>query len=203
MGKSIFKQPSPSQSHFAAVPSADIQRSRFDRSSGYKTTADAGFLYPVFCDEVLPGDSFHMKATNFSRLSTPLRPLMDNLKSDIHFFFVPSRLVWENFTKFMGERPTPDFDPNTLTVPVLPLQYGTSANADDLACRKVAEYFGLPFKAAPQASSKSSYVVNVNSLPFRAYNLIYSKCYRDWETDRKSTRLNSSHSAKSRMPSSA
>ena len=28
-------------------------------------------------------------------------------------------------------------------------------------------------------------------------------CYRDWETDRKSTRLNSSHSAKSRMPSSA
>ena len=27
--------------------------------------------------------------------------------------------------------------------------------------------------------------------------------YRDWETDRKSTRLNSSHSAKSRMPSSA
>ena len=31
---------------------------------------------------------------------------------------------------------------------------------------------------------------------------IYSG-YRDWETDRKSTRLNSSHSAKSRMPSSA
>ena len=30
-----------------------------------------------------------------------------------------------------------------------------------------------------------------------------SRIYRDWETDRKSTRLNSSHSAKSRMPSSA
>ena len=32
---------------------------------------------------------------------------------------------------------------------------------------------------------------------------IIATSYRDWETDRKSTRLNSSHSAKSRMPSSA
>ena len=32
---------------------------------------------------------------------------------------------------------------------------------------------------------------------------IFIGMYRDWETDRKSTRLNSSHSAKSRMPSSA
>ena len=31
----------------------------------------------------------------------------------------------------------------------------------------------------------------------------YGRCYRDWETDRKSTRLNSSHSRASRMPSSA
>ena len=31
----------------------------------------------------------------------------------------------------------------------------------------------------------------------------YPGCYRDWETDRKSTRLNSSHSGESRMPSSA
>ena len=37
--------------------------------------------------------------------------------------------------------------------------------------------------------------------PFDPIDLIVE--YRDWETDRKSTRLNSSHSAKSRMPSSA
>ena len=35
------------------------------------------------------------------------------------------------------------------------------------------------------------------------FNYFGRGCYRDWETDRKSTRLNSSHSAKSRMPSSA
>ena len=40
-----------------------------------------------------------------------------------------------------------------------------------------------------------------NEYSFNEYDLIYG--YRDWETDRKSTRLNSSHSAKSRMPSSA
>ena len=43
------------------------------------------------------------------------------------------------------------------------------------------------------ASSGTDYITFVS----------YPRKYRDWETDRKSTRLNSSHSAKSRMPSSA
>ena len=50
-----------------------------------------------------------------------------------------------------------------------------------------------------------------NEFSYRVYDqdsdfglqLELAPTYRDWETDRKSTRLNSSHSAKSRMPSSA
>lgn len=84
---------------FSEVPSADIQRSKFDRSHGYKTTFDSGFLIPYFTDEVLPGDTFNLRTTAFARLATPLFPLMDNMFMDTHYFFVPNRLIWDNFKK--------------------------------------------------------------------------------------------------------
>lgn len=175
MAERYFKQPSVmnAQQHFARVPSADIQRSKFDRSHAHKTTFDAGKLYPVYVDEVLPGDTFTMNATTFARLATPLKPIMDNLYLDMHFFFVPCRLVWENFQKFMGERPTPDFDPNTLSLPQQVITLPTSAPSS--AVLHIGNYMGLPNVRA----SGSSATVNVNALPFRAYRLIWNEWYRD------------------------
>ena len=66
---------------FSRVPRADIPRSSFDRSHGVKTTFDAGYLVPVFVDEALPGDTLHLSMTGFGRLSTPLKPFMDNVLS--------------------------------------------------------------------------------------------------------------------------
>ena len=93
MAERMFKQPSvmTAQKHFSQAPQADIPRSRFDRSHGHKTTYDAGFLVPVYLDEVLPGDTFDVRVTQFARLATPLKPVMDNIYNDIHFFFVPNR----------------------------------------------------------------------------------------------------------------
>ena len=88
--------------NFARVPRADIQRSTFDRSHGLKTTFDADYLVPIFLDEVLPGDGFSLNATLFGRLATPINPIMDNLYLDTFYFFVPMRLVWENYHKFFG-----------------------------------------------------------------------------------------------------
>ena len=66
-GQTYFKQPStmgPSHT-FSSVPQANVPRSRFKRSSGHKTTMDAGLLTPLFVDEVLPGDTFQMSAAIF------------------------------------------------------------------------------------------------------------------------------------------
>lgn len=168
-----FKQPSVmnAQKKFSTVPSADINRSRFDRSSALKTTFDAGKLIPVFVDEVLPGDSFNMNATAFARLATPLKPIMDNLYLDTHFFFVPNRLLWKDFPEFMGERPTPDFDPDTVTHPTL--QYTNTGSDDDFL--ELAQYFGLPRISQDQTAP----IEAISSLPFRAYNLIWNEWYRD------------------------
>ena len=145
MKEKKFVQPSvmTAQQHFSQVPSADIQRSKFDRSHAHKTTFDEGVLVPVYVDEVLPGDTFEMSATSFVRMSTPLKPIMDNVYLDVHFFFVPYRLVWDNWQKFMGERPTPDFDPSTLSIPQQTFTINTTPSAS--AGTRVQDYMGIPF----------------------------------------------------------
>ena len=99
--------PSVMRHSFSRVPQAEIPRSSFDRSHGYKSTFDAGYLVPVFLDEALPGDTFNCKMTAFGRLATPLHPFMDNLFMDSFFFAVPLRLVWDNFEKFNGAQANP------------------------------------------------------------------------------------------------
>jgi len=71
---------------FAMIPRADIPRSTFDSQKAYKTTFDAGFLVPVYVDEILPGDTVRLNMTSFTRLATPLFPIMDNMHLDSFFF---------------------------------------------------------------------------------------------------------------------
>ena len=116
-----FQQPSvmAAQRSFAQVPAADTERSTFDRSHAHKTTFDAGKLIPIFLDEVLPGDTHTLNSRVFARLATPLKPFMDNVYLDVHYFFVPMRLLWEHWQEFCGERKSPDDDPSTYTIPTI------------------------------------------------------------------------------------
>ena len=91
------------QSRFAQVPGTQLPRSVFDRSCGLKTAFNSAELIPIFLDEVLPGDTFNMQATCFGRFATMQKPIMDNVYLDVQFWFVPMRLLWDNFQKFMGE----------------------------------------------------------------------------------------------------
>ena len=75
---------------FAMVPRADIPRASFKIESAYKTTFDAGFLVPVYCEEVLPGDTFKVRMTAFARLATPIYPIMDNLHLESFSFCAQS-----------------------------------------------------------------------------------------------------------------
>lgn len=152
--------------NFANIPKADIPRSMFKRSSGLKTTFDAGYLVPVFCDEVLPGDSFDMKVNFFGRLSTPIVPFMDNLFLDMHFFFVPNRLVWDNWEKFNGAQKNPGDSTDYL----IPYVEAPPAPAYGFSVGSIFDYFGLPTNAPG---------IRINALPLRAYNLIYNEWYRD------------------------
>ena len=89
------------------VPRADINRSTFNRSHGLKTTFDCDKLVPILVDEVLPGDTHKLNTNIFARLATPINPIMDNMYLDTFYFFVPMRLVWDNYAKFFGEQTNP------------------------------------------------------------------------------------------------
>ena len=89
------------QSHFAMIPQANIRRSVFDRSHVYKTTFNEGQLIPYFVDEVIPGDTFTLNPVEFCRLATPVVPFMDNIYIESFFFFVPSRLVYDKWVKYV------------------------------------------------------------------------------------------------------
>jgi hypothetical protein len=150
------------------VPKADIPRSSFNTQYAHKTTFDAGFLVPIYCDEVLPGDTHNVKMTAFARLATPLFPVMDNLHLDSFFFFVPNRLVWDNWVKFMGEQTNPG-DSISYVVPTI------TSTAGGYGVGSVFDHLGLP--TAGQITGSNTVTHNV--LPLRAYNLIYNEWFRD------------------------
>jgi len=154
---------------FAMIPRADIPRSKFDSQKSYKTTFDAGYLIPVYVDEVLPGDTINLQMTAFARLATPLFPIMDNMHLDSFFFFVPNRLVWENWQKFMGERyPDPDSSID-YTVPEM------TSPAGGYAVNSLQDYMGLP--TAGQITGSNT--VTHCAFWTRAYNLIWNEWFRD------------------------
>jgi len=152
------------QHSFAAVPQASIQRSTFNRSFGHKTTFDAGYLVPFYVDEVLPGDTFNVQSSIFARLATPIQPIMDNMYLDVFYFFVPYRLVWTNFVKMMGERT----DPADNIDYILPTM--TSTAVTGYTAQSLHDYFGIPTEVPGLVHQ---------SLPHRAYNLVYNEWFRD------------------------
>lgn len=160
---------SSNQQHFAKIPSANFERSTFDRSSTYKTTFDAGKLIPFFVDEVLPGDTMNLKSNFLARLATPITPYMDNVYLDVHYFFVPNRLVFNNWEKMNGAQEDPGDSTDFLTP-----QLDATTHASGFGIQSIYDYMGLPVLVTniPQADMP-------NALLPRAYNLIWNEWFRD------------------------
>jgi len=157
-----------SQQDSAMIQRPDVPRSKFVGSFTRKTTFNAGLLIPFLLDEVLPGDHLKYDCTAYVRMATPYFPLMDNQRIDTHFFFIPNRLVWANWKKFMGEQASPDSS-ISYTVPQV-----TGDTNDAVGVGSLWDYLGLPagyngWLAAP----------SVSALPFRAYQLVYNEWFRD------------------------
>lgn len=157
-----------SQEDHAFIERADVPRSRFTGSWQHLTSFDAGLLIPFLVEEILPGDHIRYNVTAFIRTQPLLFPLFSNQRVDTFFFYVPNRIIWENWHKFMGEQDNP-VDTIAFTVPVLQLTSLTSLR-DSLF-----DHMGIP--GAGQLTAGQ--VISVNTLPFRAYNRIWNEWFRD------------------------
>lgn len=153
---------------FSMIPRAEVPRSVFRMRHSHKTTFDAGQLIPVYCEELVPGDEYRGKMHAIARLATPITPFMDDLTFESFFFFVPMRLVWDNWIKMMGEQVNPG-DSISFSVPQI------VSPAGGYAVNTIYDYLGLP--TIGQVGGGNT--VTHSALPLRMYNLIYNEWFRD------------------------
>lgn len=154
---------SRAQHTFSRAPQAGIPRSSFNRTFGVKTTFNEGYLVPILADEMLPGDTFALKMHAFARISTLLFPIMDNTYLESFFFFVPNRLLWNNWENFCQVSTGPT-DTTDYTIP-----QQTGPTMTGYTEGSLADYFGIP-----------TLVTNLlpNAFHFRAYNKIWNEWFR-------------------------
>lgn len=158
-----------SEVRFSMLPQIEKPRSIFDRSNQVKTSFNTGDLIPVeVWNDVMPGDTISMSTGAIIRQVSALKtPVMDNAYLDIFFFFVPNRLVNENWEKFMGANDDPWAVTETLTIPKLKAPEGGWEQGT------IADYFGIPIKVGN---------IEVDRQPFNAYCKIWNDYFRDQNT---------------------
>lgn len=148
---------------FNSVQVNKPKKNVFDLSHDVKMSSKMGQLTPVLVQECVPGDSFQIGCDSLIRFAPLLAPVMHRIDVSVHYFFVPNRIVWDNWEKFIVDANSPH---------VLPyLDYGSFSGAWT-NYRKFMDYMGVP----PNTTSN---VVNINALPFAAYQAIYNEYYRD------------------------
>lgn len=142
--------------------------SKFGLSNYKLFTCNQGDLVPCGIHEVLPGDVFKHSTSLFIRTTPLLAPVMHPVHATVHHWFVPWRLVWSDFEKWItgGE--------DGLQEPVYPTMTINDGNGYDEG--SLADYLGIP----PGVDD----IVH-SALPFRAYNLIYNENYRDQQLQTK------------------
>lgn len=140
------------------------QHSVFTRNSQLTTAFNAGDLVPIYLDEILPGDNVKMDVKALVRQTTMIRPVMDVANIDVFAFFVPNRIIWDDFKKFFGENNDPWAVTDEVLIPIV------KAPSDGWKVGTIADYMGLP------VNKKG---LQVNALPFRAYAQIVNDWFRD------------------------
>lgn len=150
-----------------------IEMSSFDMSFEHKTTLPFGKLCPVFLQEVLPGDKWHITPSSFLRSMPLLSPMMHKLDLKLRFFFVPNRLVWDKWERFISTGL--DSDNRSIEVPTFSI--GSSSDSDDVLqvfqrSGSLLDYFGF-------STVKYPHDFTFSQLPFRAYDLIVREYFKN------------------------
>jgi hypothetical protein len=147
-----------------------VKRNKFNLSHEKKLSINMGYLYPVVCEPVMPNDYFRVNTEHLIRFHPLVSPLMHRIDAYIHYFFVPNRLVWNEWNNFIsgGE--------DGKAMPPFPNIGYTEQNKAHFKTGQLADYFGIPTYDGTEIITANT---GISALPFRAYQLIYNEYYRD------------------------
>lgn len=156
---------------FSTTPSIKMSRTKMPLSYGRTMSASMGDLHLMYFEEVLPGDTFKVKSKIVSRLTSSfVKPAFANIFCDTYYFFVPARLVYDDWANVFGENSSNAWsNDQSFIVPSVPIGVGSGLVGT------VFDDFELPIFA-----DKGSYdLPRVSILPFRANALVYNEWFRD------------------------
>lgn len=140
---------------------------KFNLSHTHTTTGDMGYLMPVDCIEVIPGDWFRIKNEYLVRFLATIAPVMHIFNVDIRWWFCPTRLVWNNWQHFITG------GPDGTNASVLP--YVMSPSEGGFAPGSLMNRLYAPANVPN---------LKCSALPARVYALIYNEHYRnEWLQD--------------------
>jgi len=152
MGKNIFN----------SVQVEKPKKNVFDLSHDVKMSMKMGNLTPVLVTECVPGDSFQIGCDSLIRFAPMIAPVMHRMDVSVHYFFVPNRLTWDNWEKYIVDANTPN--------PLPYINYTDDFTADQ---KKFLDYMGVP------PNTGTGITQALNALPIAAYQAIYNEYYRD------------------------
>lgn len=147
---------------FSQISNKKPRTNIFNLSHDRKFSFKMGQITPIMCLETVPGDRFNLSTSQLLRFAPMLAPIMHEVNVYTHFFYVPNRILWDNWEDFItgGEdgQSTPQF-PNL-------------AFTGQIPNGSLADYYGIP-------SNLNQTGALVSAIPFAGYNKIYNEYYRD------------------------
>jgi hypothetical protein len=146
---------------FNSVKMTKPNRNAFDLTHDVKMSGKMGNLMPCCLAEVVPGDKFTLASDVFLRFAPLVAPVMHRIDVSVHYFFVPNRILWDNWEDFITNEPTGAF-------PRISVTDGLSAEQ-----KRLLDYLGIPPVPTGGATAE------VNALPMAAYQCVYNEYYRD------------------------
>lgn len=150
-----------------------MKRNNFDLSCEKKLSTQFGRLTPILVEEVLPGDSFKVNTEIMVRLAPMLFPVMHRVNAYVHYFYIPNRLLWDNWEDFItgGDDGTASPDAPYITY--------NSSNVQDFKTGTLADFLGFPAWDRNGATPTVTGSRTLNALVFKAYQKVYNDWYRD------------------------
>ena len=161
---------------FDWVATPRVPESLMDLSRSVKLSCNMAELVPVMLEEILPGDTFKVRTELLGRIAPMLSPIMERVNIDIHWYYVPNFLVWDNWNDHISggedQQANPEF-------PYFAIQENTKQYFN---YGGLADYLGVP--PVPEGTVITE-PERISALPFRAYALIYNEFYRDQDLGAK------------------
>lgn len=154
---------------FNSVKMTKEKKNLFDLSHDVKLSCKMGNLVPIMLLECVPGDVHTISCESLIRFAPLTTPVMHRFDVTMHYFFVPNRLVWKNWEKFITNTPNEE----TGLLPAFPTLTMIADNSNH-PVGSLADYLGIPINLNNEPNDEQ-----VSAIPFAAYQCIYNEYYRD------------------------